>query len=181
LANLSIQENLPTFRYHPNPVANGVIKQESTRCPVCGENRPYVYVGPFYSEEDVNGICPWCIADGSAAAKYDGMFQDPAGCEAVSDTGRLLELTTRTPGFFGWQQEDWLSHCDDFCAFIGYVGWLEIVNIAEDLREDIERIQREFGITFEQFKNSLVNNGTHQGYLFQCLHCGKHRLTTDCN
>jgi uncharacterized protein len=175
------KQNLPAFRYHPDPVGNGVIVQESTKCPACGKKRPYQYVGPFYSEEEIEGICPWCIADGSAAEKFDAEFQDAASCEPVSDPDRLLELTTRTPGYSGWQQEVWLSHCDDFCAFIGCVGWPEIETVADDLKDDIEEIQRQMQMTPEQFQDSLVNGGSHQGYLFRCLHCGKHRLTTDCD
>jgi uncharacterized protein CbrC (UPF0167 family) len=31
----------------------------------------------------------------------------------------------------------------------------------------------------EELEKYLINNGNMQGYLFQCLHCGKHRLTID--
>ncbi|MEH6978944.1 CbrC family protein [Bacillus pseudomycoides] len=42
----------------------------------------------------------------------------------------MKELIHRTPGYGGWQQEYWLSHCNDFCAFIGYVEWEEIAHLA---------------------------------------------------
>ena len=38
--------------------------------------RGYAYTAGFYAEEDVDAICPWCIADGSAAARFDGSFTD---------------------------------------------------------------------------------------------------------
>ncbi len=34
------------------------------------------YNSSFYSIEEPKYICPWCIADGSAAEKYDGKFND---------------------------------------------------------------------------------------------------------
>jgi uncharacterized protein CbrC (UPF0167 family) len=74
------KSELPKFKYHPDPIKNKVIEKAKTRCPVCNKQREYVYTGPFYSTEDVEGICPWCIADGSAAKKYSGEFQDVACC-----------------------------------------------------------------------------------------------------
>ncbi|WP_284644908.1 CbrC family protein [Paenibacillus silviterrae] len=35
----------------------------------CNKKSEYVYKDPFYRTADVEGICPWCIADGNAAKK----------------------------------------------------------------------------------------------------------------
>ena len=35
----------------------------------------------------------------------------------------------KTPCYRGWQQEYWPAHCGDFCEFIAYVGWKEIVEM----------------------------------------------------
>lgn len=169
----------PEFKYNPDPIRARVIERNKTICPVCGQEREYVYVGPFYSVDEIEGICPWCIHDGSAARKYDGEFQDASSCERVEKAEYLDELVYRTPGYFGWQQEKWLSHCGDFCAFIEYVGWNEIRDIAVELGDDIEEAKQRMRLSQEEFEQSLVNNGSHQGYLFKCLKCGKHRLTTD--
>src|SRR5690606_20682997 len=115
-------------------------KKEQTHCPVCNQLREYFYEGPFYSIDEVEGICPWCIANGEAAKKYDASFQDDASCEEVEKSEYLEELIFRTPGFTGWQQERWLSHCGDFCAIKAYVGWNEIKHLEEELHEDIEEI-----------------------------------------
>ncbi|PVY36128.1 CbrC family protein [Pontibacter virosus] len=171
--------NFPLFRYNPHAEKLGIIKKENTKCPVCEQEREYVYQGPFYSEDQVEGICPWCIKDGSAAKKYDGEFQDAASCEDVEKEEYLVELTTRTPGYSGWQQERWLSHCGDFCALKGYVGWQEIKPLKEELAKDLDVIKSDYDLTQEQLEEHLVNNGSMQGYLFECLHCGKHRLTVD--
>ncbi len=171
--------SLPVFKYNPDPLKARVIERNKTICPVCGEEREYVYVGPFYSVEDVEGICPWCIHDGSAANNYSGEFLDISSCEQVEKAEYIDELIHRTPGYFGWQQEKWLSHCGDFCAFIDYVGWKEIKDMANELKDDVETVKRNKRLSQEEFERTLVNKGYHQGYLFRCLKCGKHRLTTD--
>lgn len=170
---------LPHFKYHPDLLATGIIVKERTLCPVCRRSREYAYQGPFFSVANVEGICPWCIADGSAASAYDGEFQDSAGCEAVADPRFLDELVHRTPGYAGWQQERWLSHCGDFCAFLGTVGWADIKGIASELSDDIETSIGAAGITLRKFQRSLEDGGSHQGYLFRCVACGKHRLADD--
>jgi uncharacterized protein CbrC (UPF0167 family) len=177
--SLNKMTDLPTFKYNPNAEKLGIIKKEKTSCPVCEQERNYVYEGPFYSVDDVEGICPWCIKDGSAAQKYDGAFQDSGSCDSVTHEDYVVELTTRTPGYSGWQQERWLSHCGDFCALTAYVGWKEIKGLKEELNDDLNEIKSDYRMTQEALEQNLINNGSMQGYLFQCLHCGKHRLTAD--
>lgn len=177
--NKHIMSDIPHFKYNPNAERLGIIKKEMTHCPVCGQNRAYVYRGPFYTVDEVEGICPWCIKDGSAAKKFKGEFQDAASCDSVINPESIVELTTRTPGYSGWQQERWLSHCGDFCALKDYVGWEEIKDLQDELSNDLTYIKTENNITQEELENYLVNNGSMQGYLFQCLHCEKHRLTID--
>jgi uncharacterized protein CbrC (UPF0167 family) len=81
----------------------------------------------------------------------------------------------RTPGYRSWQGAYWLSHCDDYCTFIGYVGYEEIKDFINELEDDIEK----FGSTCEDIKYHMRNNGSLQGYLFKCLKCGKRRLYFD--
>ena len=75
----------------------------------------------FAADDFVDGpLCPWCIADGSAALRLRIEFTD-VGDDVPDDVpgGVLDEITERTPGFNGWQQEHWLYHCGDGAAFIG--------------------------------------------------------------
>ena len=171
--------DLPEFKYNPNALKLGIIKREHTTCPVCEQEREFVYEGPFYSQDDAEGICPWCIKDGSAAEKYDGEFHDSASCDTVDKEESLIELTTKTPGYSGWQQERWLSHCGDFCALKDYVGWKEIKDLKDELEDDLEEIKSDYGLSQTELESSLVKHGSMQGYLFQCLRCGKHRLAVD--
>ncbi|WP_276641876.1 CbrC family protein [Trichococcus flocculiformis] len=170
---------LPKFKYNENPVGNGIIVKESGKCPVCGKKTDYVYKGPFYSAEEAEDICPWCIADGSAAKKFNGEFQDYDSCEEVDNEDYTDELVRRTPGYCGWQKEQWLSHCGDYCSFVGNVGWkeLEMMGLVQELREDLEK----YGLNETGRREHLVKGGSLQGYLFKCVVCGKHRLAVDSN
>lgn len=67
---------LPEFKYHPNPIATGAIKTSDETCECCGRERGDIYTSTLYAEEEIEFICPWCIADGSAANKFDGLFSD---------------------------------------------------------------------------------------------------------
>lgn len=169
----------PGFQYTPRALDLGIFKEVVSICPVCRQQRAYIYVGPFYAEEEVEGICPWCIKDGSAAKKYDGTFQDGASCEPVDDIKKLEELITRAPGYSGWQQERWLSHCGDFCALEAYVGWEELLPWTHELSADLLDIRTRYGMTEADLEKSLVKGSGMQGYLFRCLHCGRHRLTVN--
>ncbi|EFH84468.1 CbrC family protein [Ktedonobacter racemifer] len=173
------QSLFPTFKYHPDPLATGTIRRQQTSCPVCQQIRAYVYVGPFYAEENVEGICPWCIKDGSAAQTYHGQFTDLIDCDWREFAPEYLnELHHRTPGYRSWQSEVWLSHHNDFCAFVGYVGWKEIQPFAEEVAEDLAKMKALYGFSQAQLER-WNTGGSIQGYLFQCVVCGKYRLTAD--
>src|SRR4051812_13763397 len=122
---------LPKFKYSPNAYRIDVFKDEEGTCSICNQHRTIKYDSSFYSVEEPEYICPWCIVDGSAAKKYDGGFNDAAGIERplsyesdavlkASFDEKLAEVATRTPSYVSWQQEVWLSHCNEPCAFIDY-------------------------------------------------------------
>lgn len=183
-------KHLPHFKYNPNAYTNGIIEAKEIQCNVCKEHQSHVYKGPFYSVENIDLICPWCVANGQAAQKYEGEFQSYTSIEGISPDPKLPntitykkaeidELILQTPSYTAWQQAVWLGHCESPCAFIDYVGWEEIKDLVVELKEDIEQIKIDYHITQGMFEKMLQNNGDFQGYLFQCIHCKKHRLTID--
>lgn len=112
---------IPAFRYHPNPIATGSIKESDIVCRCCSQARGFIYTGSVYAPGSLrDSFCPWCIADGSAAQKFEAMFSDdhPLAADGVSEDV-IEEVTTRTPGYNSWQQEVWLSCCKDACEFHG--------------------------------------------------------------
>ncbi len=173
---------IPEFKYHPNPIETGAfIKGDSRKCDCCGNATEIWYESPFYSEGDIDCICPDCISNGSAAKKFDGEFQDSCSVDEVTDKQKLDELIHRTPGYHGWQQEYWPAHCDDYCAFIGYVGWDDLIKIGIDKEIEESYGDQIDGWDIEELKQVMINGGSVQGYLFKCLHCGQYRLQVDCD
>lgn len=175
----TMETALPHFKYHPDPLKTEMFKKQEkpSLCPCCGKETLITYEGPFYSIKTIRGLCPDCIASGAAAEKYDGAFQDGTFVDEVSDPAKLEELVSRTPGYCGWQQEYWRAHCDDYCAFVGYVGYKDLVSMGI-----LEEIQEDKGLDSWVLENlTALDSGSVQGYLFRCLHCGRHLLWVDCD
>jgi len=171
---------LPHFKYHPNPLETGAFTEEDDPviCDCCGRETMISYSGPFYSMQEVGLLCPDCIASGKAAEKFDGDFQDAYSTDEVNDDAKTEELIHRTPGYCGWQQEYWRAHCDDYCAYLGTVGTEELkqMHILEEVLEDPDLDEQAKKWLQE---GAVENFGSIQGYLFQCLHCGKHLVWID--
>lgn len=174
-----MKNKIPVFKYHPDPFATEIFQEqeEPVTCPCCGQATDVTYEGPFYCVEEVDGLCPACIASGAAADKYDGAFQDSESVDEVDDPEKLDELIHRTPGYCGWQQEYWRAHCNDFCAYLGTVGYreLEQMGLLDEVRETL------LDDWFQEHLTNVTKDGSMVGYLFQCLHCGKHLLHIDCD
>ena len=176
---ISISADLPFFRYHPEPFVTGAFREldEPVICSCCGLSTRIIYDGPFYSESDVSRLCPRCIFSGAASEKYDGEFQDSRSCDGVDDADKLDELVHRTPGYCGRQQEYWRAHCDDFCAYLGVVGYLDLdaMGLLDEVRETLPDCWDK-DVLFD-----LTKSGHTVGHLFRCLHCGRHLLHIDCD
>lgn len=171
---------LPNFKYHPDPIATDQIIQSDIKCCCCGKSRGYIYVGPVYAIDDYEEcICPWCIADGTAHDKLDASFTDEDGIGDDSDWDEVPEqvkeeVAYRTPGFSGWQQEKWWTHCGDAAQFIGAAGKTELNALGQ---EAIIAIQESAGLSdgpeWERFFSSLKKDSPPTAYLFKCTKCGK--------
>ena len=66
--------DLPKFKYNPSPLETECIEKSDKTCEVCKKKRGYIATSIMSSIENVYDVCPWCIADGSAAKMYDGEF-----------------------------------------------------------------------------------------------------------
>ena len=173
------QLGLPAFRYHPNPLETGAFEEskDGVVCDCCGKATHIYYTTPFFSVENIEHLCPECIASGEAARKYDGSFQDDFSLDdGVDDPEKLDELIHRTPGYSGWQQEYWRVHCGDYCAYLGNVGVRELraLGVLEEVLDDPMWDDEQ-----KEMIQESINGGHLQCYLFQCLHCGKHLVWMD--
>lgn len=112
---------LPHFRYHPDPVATGVVVPSTTRCVCCGRARGWIYTGPVYGPEGLDAqLCPWCIADGHAASRHAASFADSDALHAAGVAQSVVdEVNLLTPGYPRSDTEDWLVHCGDACEYHG--------------------------------------------------------------
>jgi uncharacterized protein CbrC (UPF0167 family) len=174
---------LPTFKYHPDPVATGSVIASNNVCKCCGQARGYIYAGPVYAMESYDeAICPWCIADGSAHDKLGVAFTDEAGIgvewEDVRDEIRE-EVAFRTPGFNGWQQEMWWTHCEDAGEFLGRAGRKELEAAGPDAVAAIQASTGLEGKEWTDFLNALSVDGAPTAYLFRCRVCGAFGGYTD--
>ena len=174
--------DLPDFPYHPDPVATGSLVRSGTTCVACGRLRGWVYVGPVFAEVELDEhLCPWCIADGSAAARFDATFTDDWGAPDDVPAEVVALVTQRTPGFSGWQQERWMYHCGDGCAFLGRGGRVELAQRA-DAVEVLRHEHDGLGWTAEQVEEYLQRldpDSPPTAYLFRCRVCGTHLAYSD--
>jgi uncharacterized protein CbrC (UPF0167 family) len=169
-------DELPTFKYHPDPISSDVIEERKTKCVVCNQERDFVYTGAVYAIEDVENICPWCIKDGSAAEKFEAEFFDDGDLEPVDSPEMVEELTRRTPGFYP-AHETWPAHCGDFCKLLGEIDYRGIVALDGSVDEDLNRISTELEVPMDNIVTDLKREHSPLwAHLFQCLHCDHYRL-----
>ena len=168
---------LPHFIYHPDPVGTGSVQPSSDTCVSCNQARGYIYVGPVYAvDEYENCICPWCIADGSAHQRLGATFVDDEsvgldGDDTLSEA-QIAEICQRTPGFNGWQQECWFTHCDDAAEFIGKAGHTELLEMGPAAIAAVQdSTGLEEGPQWQAFFTALDKDYGPTAYLFKCRHC----------
>ncbi len=183
------------FRYHPDPIATGSAERAEHVCHVCGQHREVRYTGPIYGRRAEN-LCLDCIHSGEAsralgivATALDGThtldqpgeFSDAVDVPDDVPDEIVIEITRRTPGFTGWQQESWLYHCADGAAFLGPAGYRDLEphpDALDMIRADLHRLnwaEREA----EEFVRRLDRTGEPTAYLFRCLHCDAHLASWD--
>ncbi|NNE86184.1 MAG: hypothetical protein HKN28_19640 [Alphaproteobacteria bacterium] len=173
--------SLPTFTYFPDPVGNGCIVRKSAICHCCGEARNYMYTGPVHAIEEVEEVCPWCIADGSAAAKWSCSFSDMYNVPDGIPKDVADEIEKRTPGFATWQGNTWLYSETDAMVFVGEVHGERLVD--EGNQDKIDACMKTLGgMTFDRMIEHLkdvVPGGEPAIYLFQDRASGTYEAYSD--
>lgn len=170
-------QSLPHFIYHPDPLSTGAfVEGEAKLCPSCGKESNIFYNLMPYCIDNIKNLCPFCIANGLAAKKFDAEFVQDAECQGELDPEKDQVLFCQTPGYSSWQGENWLSCCQDYCAYLGTVGTRELkaMGIAEQVLADYEERGE-----YQDIEEYLVKDGSLCGYLFRCLHCQKYQIWVD--
>jgi uncharacterized protein CbrC (UPF0167 family) len=183
-------EELPAFPLFRDPVGQESFEESDVECEACGRARGWVYTCGMYGPGDLDrSLCPWCIADGSAAAKFGLSFNDATiypclegSPQLPKDDQRMVE--TRTPGFTTWQDNGWRMCCGRACVYIGEAQegdlmeggrWAaaapDIVSSVEDWPED-ERAE---------LLDSFGVEGSPAAYIFECGQCGALKGFWDCD
>ena len=169
---------LPIFRYHPDPLATGSIVVSDATCRSCRRERGYIYAGPVYAEEELDdALCPWCIADGSAASRFGAEFVDAEGIGGYGAWEEVppavaAEVSQRTPGFSGWQQERWWTHCADAGEFLGPAGAIELRSEWAAALPAIKADVDYDGVEWDEYVAALDRDRGPTAYVFRCRHCG---------
>jgi uncharacterized protein CbrC (UPF0167 family) len=171
---------IPHFTYHPDPLATGMFKHKSASCPCCEKTTPFVYAQKPYCADEVEDLCPWCIADGSAAKKFGAVFSDgrpliKAGLkQAIVD-----EVVHRTPGYISWQQDSWLACCEDACEFHGDLKKEELPSLPPDTVAEFRSKNRVDDRIWTNLVAKYQPGGSPAIYKFVCRHCRKIHLGFD--
>lgn len=163
----------PVFEYHPDPVATGSVIPSDGPCDCCGQDRGLRYIGPVYAVDEPERLCPWCIADGSAAERYHCTFTDVTTVPHDVPLQVVHHVLRRTPGFSGWTPEQWLFCCGDAAEFIGPVGWT-VLSRRPRLREALSADGWP-----EELMERMDPDGRITAYLFRCRACGAELVYAD--
>lgn len=180
-------EELPRFHLFSDPLKEKSIVTskayckardcETCACDICGRERDYYCDCGHVSDDpalDEITICPWCIADGTAASR--GIrFNDATIYPDLGDTPQLSAadrevVEGRTPGFATWQQIGWRMCCGRACIYVGEAN-------SSDLKgrwaSAVPTLFESDGMEEPGQQEVLTHIGEGIGvYIFQCQICG---------
>jgi uncharacterized protein len=175
-----VTDALPKFPLFEDPVAAEVLEKSKSPCDCCGQSRGWVYTGPIYLEDDDEPtVCPWCIADGAAAAKFECRFNDAGvishhpGDERDPPAAEMDEVEQRTPGFDAWQGNYWFACCGHTCVFLGDADADDLqARWAAAVPTIIANAEGAFDAP-EELIDALEAGDSVGVFVFRCSHCGK--------
>ena len=172
---------LPSFRYHPDPISTGSVKPSHVVCACCSKSRDLIYCASVYGSAAPRcSLCPWCIASGEAAFRFNCIFSDEEPLvRAGIPRSVIIEVTRRTPGYNSWQQEVWQACCGDACVFHGDASVAELAALQG---KALAQLQAQWPISpnrWTGFVKQYVPGGGSAVYRFDCRHCGKTKYALD--
>lgn len=180
-------EELPVFSLFPDPWSQSIFDAEDFVCDGCGKPRSLKYALPLYSDQPLGDphFCPWCISDGTAAARgfrFNSAMDEslPDDIEQMPEEDKAL-VERRTPGFFTWQQGQWLVCCSRAMVYLGEAKaedargrWKPATG---DMIADLKRLGYDEKGTAEMLDQ--IGGGHICMYVFRCQVCAKLRSFWD--
>ena len=180
-----MNNELPLFKYHPYPLKTGNATEKQFVCLCCDRDQRYAYVGPVYSRHDIErgSICLGCIANGSAAERFDAQFTGYIDENESISKEALDELYKKTPGYVSWQEQIWLTHCGDICEFHGDFDSIELQKTYQD-EENRFYLKKSLGCNDQELTEIVlgydpIRSTQPSFYKFKCLICEKVLVHTD--
>ena len=149
------------------------MKASPAVCDCCGRSRGFEYAASFYTRQTPKPtLCPWCIASGEAAKKYNGKFSDehPLRCADIPEE-IIQEVCERNPGFSSWQQEVWQTHCGDACEFHGDVKRSELRASSKAALTGLVPLNGMNDSQWQSLLQRYEEGGNPAVYKFVCRHC----------
>ncbi len=178
-------EPLPQFPLFRDPVGEESFERSDVVCACCERGRGWVHTCGMFGPGDLDRpICPWCIADGSAAAKFEGSFNDGTIYPAFKETPQLSKadrelVENRTPGFVTNQGVKWQMCCGRACV---YIGEATAADLTGRWKSAVPSILRDCeGWSEEQKAELIASIGIDPAaYVFECQVCGGLKGFWDC-
>ncbi|GIG26173.1 CbrC family protein [Cellulomonas denverensis] len=158
-----VDELLPVFRFHPDPVGSGVLRRSPHTCPTCDRARGWEYLGLPFGRETLEHLCPWCIADGTAAARGASFVDDHSLLRGGVAVEVIAEVCDRTPGIPGYQQAEWPVCCGEAAVYVGPLDPEDVDAVGGAEREAVRAVIGHGGVA----------------HRFTCQVCGSERWWLD--
>lgn len=194
------------FEYFDGPIDEmSDLLEGSHICSLCGQESEMCFeidyaITDKFSEDEKEGKigCIDCLRKGEFEFRHDTEFGmlDENGLTKVYnhnmdnpppiENDKLIELR-RTPQIVTWQQELWLTHCNDFMTYKGTwepSDFNKNSNSGNGKKLFLEMTDSELNHLWD---DSLEKGETELEewyatyYVFECKHCGKLRGNWDCD
>ncbi|MBA3682710.1 MAG: CbrC family protein [Bacteroidetes bacterium] len=193
------------FKYFKGPNADmSDLLDNKTNCSICGKidycfELDFAITKEFDQEEKEGKLgCYSCLREGKFEFWHDTEFGmlDEDGLTKVYNhnmnnppaiAAEILTEMMRTPRIVTWQQELWLTHCNDFMIYKGTWEPKDFYSNSKDndgrnlfiemTNEDLSHLWDE---SLAEGQNTLTEwYPTY--YVFQCRHCNTLRGNWDCD
>ena len=133
--------------------------------------RPRVTKSVDANHPDLCVIATSFVAHGRQRAR--GIFENDLEVAAV--------VSRRTPGFSGWQQERWWTHCGDAAQFLGPAGHTDLETKWSRAVPSLMMDAGMEGETWLEYFAELDAEGSPTAYVFRCRQCGQLGGYSDCD